>query len=61
MAIFAEIRNDEVVNVLVAETLENAELYTQSTCIDITNQYVVIGDKWDGTNFTSPIIEEVTE
>ena len=44
MAIFAETINGEVVNVIVADTLEIAEQVTGRICVEITDKYVVMGD-----------------
>jgi hypothetical protein len=38
MATFAEIKNGVVTNIIVADTKEIAELVTQSTCVEYTEE-----------------------
>ena len=55
---YAVINNDNViVNRIVADSLEIAQEATSMTCIpcDGTSR---IGGTWDGSKFTSPVIEE---
>jgi hypothetical protein len=56
---FAVITSNKVINVIIAETKENAELGTDSECIEYTTENPVgIGWTYDGTNFIAPILEE---
>jgi hypothetical protein len=58
MATFAEIKNGVVTNIIVADTKEIAELVTQSTCIEYTEENPAgIGWTYDGTKFIQPILE----
>ena len=55
MANFAVISGDIVSNVIVADTIENAQIATHSVCIEIPeNSSAGIGDTWDGTKFIKP-------
>ena len=66
---FAVIENNLVVNVIVAESKEIAELVTELTCIEYTIENPAgIGWTFDGTSFINPftvveepVIEEPTE
>ena len=59
MANFAVLSDNRVINVIVAETKEDAELATNSTCIEYTTgNPAYIGWTWDGTNFVIPVEEE---
>ena len=51
---FAVIRNNEVQNVIVAETKEVAVALTNALCVDITDVNSGIGYTYDGTSFTDP-------
>lgn len=52
MANFAVLSGDIVSNVIVADTIENAEIATYSVCIEIPEgSSAGIGDTWDGKNF----------
>ena len=52
---FAVLSNNIVTNVIVANTLEDAELATNSVCVEIQeNKNAGIGDTWDGTKFIKP-------
>lgn len=52
MAIFAVISNNEVANIIVADTLQDAEQVTLQECIEITDiPEVNIGTKYNGTEF----------
>ena len=53
---YAVIQNNVVTNVIVAETLDIAELVTSSTCVDITDLRVGIGWGYVDGEFTAPII-----
>ena len=49
---FAVLSNNLVTNVIVANTLSDAELATNSVCVEILeNKNAGIGDTWDGTTF----------
>lgn len=59
MANFAVIDNNKVINIIVADSLADAEAVTSKTCIDYT-------DGWDYTNgidggdfFPVPVVEEL--
>ena len=54
MANFAIINNGIVENVIVANSLEDAQLLTTNECVDITNIIAGIGWTWDGSAFTDP-------
>jgi len=61
MANFAVIKENTVSNTIVADTKEIAEQVTEATCIEYTNENPVsIGYTWDGSVFTKPTVEEVT-
>ena len=50
MAYFAVIKNDEVANIIVAESLEIAQEVTQSVCVEYTpDNAPSIGDKFEET------------
>jgi len=63
MANYAVIKDGIVNNVIVADTKEIAETVTGLTCVEI--EYVPgspgIGWTYDGTNFSAPVIETITE
>jgi hypothetical protein len=57
---FAVISGNTVINVIVANDLESAELATKSNCIEYVD-YVGIGWTWDGEKFNAPeVIDEAT-
>lgn len=56
---FAVIKNDIVVNVIVAETLAAAEESTNLTCVDITNMRVGIDYTYTDGEFEPPYVEPV--
>lgn len=59
MANFAVIENNIVVNVIVAESLEDAENATNLTCIEYTNDSLAgIGWTYNGSTFEQPILTE---
>ena len=61
MAKYAVLIDDVVSNIIIADTKEIAEEVTGSTCIEYTDESPAFrGDIWDGTNFISPVVEEVT-
>jgi len=56
MATFAVIHSDIVTNIILADTLETAELVTGTQCVEIyatPDNYVTIGYRYDGEKFTS--------
>ena len=58
MAIFAHIKNGVVVNVLVAETINDAKIATDNaTCVEIVDGIGGIGWAYDGTSLIAPTIE----
>jgi hypothetical protein len=61
MAMFAVLnQNNEVINTIVAESLEIAEQATNAACIEFTyDKPATHLSKWDGTNFVSPVVEIV--
>jgi hypothetical protein len=62
MANFAVIENNTVVNVIVADTLEIAELVTQKQCVEYTDKNRAgIGWTYENGKFIAPIIEEEIE
>jgi hypothetical protein len=62
MATFAALSGNQVNNIIVANTLEDAELVTGSTCIQYENNNPArIGDIYDGTKFITPVFEPTTE
>ena len=55
MATFAALSGNQVNNIIIADTLENAELATGSTCVEYNNDNPAgIGDIYDGTKFVTP-------
>jgi hypothetical protein len=57
---FAVISGNSVINVIVADDLESAELATKSNCVEYLD-YVGIGWIWDGEKFINPeVIDEAT-
>lgn len=62
MAKFAVIENGIVTNVVVADSLADAEIGTNLTCVQYTEENPAgIGWKYDGVKFISPVIEAPTE
>jgi hypothetical protein len=59
MAIFAVIKENLVVNVIVAETKEIAEEVSLFECVDITNKQVGIGYTYTDGKFEPPYVEPV--
>jgi hypothetical protein len=58
MAYFAIIENNEVTNVIIAETKEIAETVTGKTCVEYTDSNPAsIGWTYDGTKFIAPVVE----
>lgn len=56
---FAVIKNNIVENIIVCDSREVAEQITGLLCIQYTDEKLArIGDTWDGTNFTTPVVEE---
>lgn len=59
MANYAVISGATVTNVIVAETKEDAELVTQSECIEYTDENPAgIGYTYADGVFTAPVVEE---
>ena len=59
MANFAEIKDNVVTNVIVADTKEIAELVTGSTCVEYTDANPAgIGWTYDGSVFTPPAVQK---
>jgi hypothetical protein len=62
MANFAVLSGNQVTNLILAETKQDAELATGSSCIEYTAENPAgIGWTWDGINFVAPVIELPTE
>lgn len=58
MATFAVIKDNAVINIIVADTKEIAEEATGFECVEYTSEDEVhIDDIWDGTSFSKPVIE----
>ena len=60
MSNYAVLNSDNlVVNRIVADTLEIAESFTNSTCVECDGTSA-IGDTWDGSSFVKPevVVEE---
>jgi hypothetical protein len=65
MATFAVIENDKVVNTIVADSKEIAELVTGQTCVEYTDENRAgIGWTYDGEKFIEPMpvitVEEIS-
>lgn len=61
---FAQIENGIVINVLIAETLEDAQLVTNNSCIEYTlDNQAAIGWSYnaESNTFTAPVIEPPVE
>jgi hypothetical protein len=56
MSRFAVIKNDCIVNVIVAESKEIADAATNANCVAVSNEPggPDIGWHWNGTFFTAP-------
>ena len=63
MAMFAVLdENKQVINTIVADTLEIAEEATKATCIEFTyDSPAFIYSTWDGENFTFPKQDNVID
>lgn len=64
MATFAVIENGIVVNTIVADTKEIAEMVTKQTCVEYTDLIPAgIGYAYDGKSFIEPkpVVEASTE
>lgn len=62
MTKYAVIKENIVDNLIIANTLEDAELVTNANCIEYTDENpACIGWTWDGTNFIPPLVEEPIE
>ena len=57
MSNFAVIKDQLVVNVIVADTLAIAEEVTNLTCVDITDMRVAIGYTYTDGKFEPPYVE----
>lgn len=58
MATFAVIEEGKVINVIIADNQEIAELVTQKTCVEYTETKPAgIGWTYDGKKFNEPVIE----
>lgn len=59
---FAVISNNNVTNLIIADSKEVAEEVTGLTCIEYTDENrPLIGWTYDGVNFIDPTLEEITE
>lgn len=59
MAYFAVVENNTVTNIIVADTLEIAEMITGKTCVEyIQDKPAYMGGYYDGKNFYKPEIIE---
>ena len=59
---YAVMSGNTVSNVIVADSKENAELVTNSTCVEYTEESPAgIGWSYDGSVFTAPVVEPVVE
>ena len=54
MSLFAVIKDNKVVNVVVADNKEIAEQTTNLSCVNVDNKDAGIGWSYDGTSFTNP-------
>jgi hypothetical protein len=65
MANFAVLNEEnEIINVIVADTLEIATTATNANCVELPPTEFGIGDLYDGTQFIKapePVVEEPTE
>jgi hypothetical protein len=58
MATYAVIKDEEVINVIVAESKEVAETVTGLTCVEYTESNPAgIGWIYNGTDFSAPVTE----
>jgi hypothetical protein len=59
MAEYAVVNNSTVINLILADTLEDAELATGLTCVELNEEVSAgIGSTWDGSVFTHPNQEQ---
>jgi|688.fasta_scaffold10061_8 hypothetical protein len=64
MANFAVINGNKVVNIIVAETLEDAEINVSATCVEITDDLTPkpsLGWSWDGNVFSNVLDDPIVE
>ena len=62
MANYAVLSGSSVINVIVADDLESAELATKSTCVEYTDKSPAgIGWTYDGKKFIAPVVEIIDE
>lgn len=65
MANFAVLNEqNEIINVIVADSLEIATTATKANCVELPELGFGIGDSYDGTSFIrrpEPVVEEPTE
>jgi hypothetical protein len=55
---FAVINNDMVSNIIIADSIEDAELATNASCVEYTDSdYVYIGQKYTENGF-EPIVQQ---
>jgi hypothetical protein len=54
MSIFAVLQDNNVINLIVAETKEIAEEITGKTCMEDTDKTAKIGGFWNGSMFVPP-------
>jgi hypothetical protein len=55
---FAEIKNDVVANIIIAESKEIADMVTGGVCVEYTDENpAYIGWTYNGTKFIQPIVE----
>lgn len=57
MATFAVIKDELVVNNILADTKQIAEEVTGLLCIENNNGAGNVGDTWDGSSFIKPYID----
>ena len=57
MSNYAVIESNIVINVIVADSKEIAEMVTGKQCVDLTGTFGAISDTWDGEKFIRPIVE----
>lgn len=62
MAHFAVLNDNKVINVILADTKENAEIATNYICVEFNDDNpAYIGWVYDGEKFHAPVIETPTE
>jgi hypothetical protein len=60
MAVFAVLHSTSITNVIVADTLEIAELVTQQTCVEVPEGSLAgIGWTYENNEFVAPPVQEV--